>query len=347
MKLSLINTQQRTKNIIGNCRVSKDLFHGLRYLVLTIDRPASYSEMTCQSNFILSSIVSFTSLVSDCCQSLANVFVKTLLICLLIFSSLISANPVEDRLQIVDFYQQLFPQVPLDNYAEGVYAIDSDAKSSWQAIEEFPPYEFALEEGETLFHLPFANGKTYADCFSNKGIAIAQNYPYWDEKNQQIVTLASGINHCREQNNMPALAYAKSKINALMAYMAYTSRGQRIHTLIPENSEQALAAYEQGKAYFYQRRGQLNFSCATCHVDNAGKYIRSEVLSPALGHTSHWPVYRLSSGKLWSLHGRFINCNELIRAKVDPAQSKALRELEYFLSYMANGLPLNGPATRK
>ena len=273
--------------------------------------------------------------------------ISGILIYLLISNSLAYASPDEDSQQIRNFYQQRFPLLQLDDYAEGVYAIDSDAKSSWQAIEEFPPYEFALEQGEKLFYLPFANGKTYADCFPNKGIAIAQHYPYWDENQQQIITLASAINSCREQNNMAVLPYAKGEINTIMAYMANTSRGQRINTQIPENSKQAQAAYVRGKAYFYQRRGQLNFSCATCHVDNAGKYIRSEILSPALGHTTHWPAYRLSTGKMWTLHGRFMNCNKLIRAKVDPAQSTALRELEYFLSFMANGLPLNGPATRK
>jgi len=267
--------------------------------------------------------------------------------CLLMLSSLTLASPIEDRQHIRDFYQQRFPQLQLDDYAEGVYAIDSDAKSSWQAIEEFPPYEFALEEGEKLFYLPFANGKSYADCFANKGIAIAQNYPYWNESTQQIITLASAINSCRKQNKMATLPYAKGEINTVMAYIAYTSRGQRINTHIPKNSKPALAAYERGKTYFYQRRGQLNFSCASCHVDNAGKYIRSEILSPALGHTTHWPTYRLNTGEMGTLHRRFMVCNKLIRAKVDPAQSTALRELEYFLSFMANGLPLNGPSTRK
>lgn len=262
-------------------------------------------------------------------------------------NSWVSATPIEDQQQLRDFYQQRFPQLQLPDYAEGVYALDADAKNSWLAIEEFPPYEFALEQGKNLFYQTFANGGHYADCFPNKGIAIAQNYPYWDENRQLIITLASAINDCREKNQAPALPYAKGEITRILAYMAYTSRWQTINTHIPASSMQALAAYEQGKAYFYQRRGQLNFSCASCHVDNAGKYIRSEILSPALGHTTHWPAYRLNTGEMGTLHRRFMVCNKLIRAKVDPAQSTALRQLEYFLSFMANGLPLNGPSTRK
>ena len=274
---------------------------------------------------------------------------KTTIIVLLIlsFSSSIWADPTADRQQLRDIYQQIFPQLTLDDYSEGVYAIDPDAKASWLAIEEFPPYELALEEGEILFKRPFASGSSYADCFANKGIAIAQNYPYWDEQTQEIITLASAINQCRHNNQLPLLTYGKGEISYLLAYMAYTSRGQRINTRIPDHSKAALNAYRQGKVYFYQRRGQLNFSCATCHLDNAGKFIRSEILSPALGHTTHWPAYRLNTGEMGTLHRRFMVCNKLIRAKVDPAQSTALRQLEYFLSSLDYGLPLNGPSTRK
>ncbi|BCG64411.1 MAG: sulfur-oxidizing protein SoxA [Methyloprofundus sp.] len=268
-------------------------------------------------------------------------------LCCLITSTTAWASPAEDKQHIRAFYQQLFPQLTLADYANGIYAIDPIAKSSWLAIEEFPPYEIALAQGEILFKQAFNNGKHYADCFPNQGIAIAQNHPYWDTTSQTIVTLASAINTCRQQNQATPLTYGTGEITQVMAYMAYTSRGQRIHTQIPIQSPAALAAYQQGKAYFYQRRGQLNFSCASCHVDNAGKYLRSEILSPALGHTTHWPTYRLNTGEMGTLHRRFEVCNELIRAKVDPAQSTALRQLEYFLSYMANGLPLNGPATRK
>ncbi len=45
-----------------------------------------------------------------------------------------------------------------------------------------------------------------------------------------------------------------------------------------------LAAYPQGEHSYYHRHGQLNFACATCHAQNAGKRIRSEILSASLDH---------------------------------------------------------------
>lgn len=267
-------------------------------------------------------------------------------IALTVNQSLVFASPLVDQQQIYAFYQTVFPQLPFKDYADGVYAIDADAKTSWLAINEFPPYEFELEEGKALFQKAFNNGKHYADCFSNEGIAIAQLYPQWNIKTQSITTLATAINDCRIANHAEPLKFAEDEITKITAYMAYTSRGQKINTVIPSDPA-ALTAYELGKTYFYQRRGQLNFSCASCHVQNAGKFIRSEILSPALGHTTHWPAYRLKTGKLGSLHRRFIVCNTLIRAPIDKAQSPALRQLEFFLSNMSNGLTLNGPSVRK
>jgi len=126
-----------------------------------------------------------------------------------------------------------------------------------------------------------------------------------------------------------------------------SSRDKAIDTAIPQDDLQALAAYQQGKDFYYQRRGQLNFACATCHIQNAGKRIRSETLSAILGHTNNWPTYRLKWGELGSLHRRFAECLEQIRAPTLPEQSQELRNLEYFMSFIGQGIPVTGPSVRK
>ncbi len=133
-----------------------------------------------------------------------------------------------------------------------------------------------------MFEKPFKNGKSYADCFPNKGIGIRQNYPYFDEQEGKVVTLELALNRCREANGEAPFSYVKDEMAALTAYMAFTSRGKPFDIKI-SGDPRALAAYENGKRYFYTRRGQLNFSCASCHVQNPGERIRAEVLAPALG----------------------------------------------------------------
>jgi sulfur-oxidizing protein SoxA len=266
---------------------------------------------------------------------------------MVIFAFTASADPQQDQALFRQHYQKLFPQLTLNDYADGVYALDEISRGSWQTIEEFPPYELAIEQGETLFNAPFKNGKHYSDCLPDNGIAISHLYPRWDETQNKVITLALAINHCREENNETSLPYQKGEIAQLLAYMAYTSRGKAININIPDSSPMALASYEQGKQYYYQRRGQLNFSCSSCHVKNAGKKIRAEMLSPSLGHTSNWPTYRLKWGEMGTLHRRIMGCHKQIRAEIPTAQSDALRHLEYFLSFMGNGIPFNGPSTRK
>lgn len=266
---------------------------------------------------------------------------------LVLLATVAFADPHQDQQLFRQHYQKLFPQLTLKDYADGIYAIDPEARESWQIIEEFPPYELAIESGEQLFKQAFKNGKHYSDCLPNKGIAISQLYPRWDKIQGKVITLALAVNQCRQQNGEPALPYQKGPLAEILAYLAYISRGKPIDIKIPASDSQALAAYEQGKQYYYQRRGQLNFSCAICHVQNAGKNIRSEMLSPSLGQTSNWPTYRLKWGNIGTLHRRFIECHRQIRAEIPKPQSDVLRNLEYFLAYMGNGIPVNGPSTRK
>ncbi len=117
--------------------------------------------------------------------------------------------------------------------------------------------------------------------------------------------------------------------------------------VVPKDDAGAMAAYEEGKAFYFTRRGQLNMSCASCHVQNAGNMIRSENLSMSMGHTTHFPVYRSKWGTVGTLHRRFTGCNKQVRAKPFKAQGQEYRNLEYFLTYMSNDFELNGPGARK
>ena len=257
-----------------------------------------------------------------------------------------SAGPEDDLKAFRGYFMERFPNVPLDEFANGVYAIDAASREQWEAIEEFPPYEIAIEEGEEIFNTPFKNGKTFASCFRNGGIGIKSDYPYFDTKSGKVKTIELEINECLEKNGEKPLGYKKGKLASLSAYMAYTTRGQMIDIKIPHD-QRALDAYNKGKQFYYARRGQLNISCAHCHVDNAGNKIRADLLSPGLGHLSHFPVYRSKWGGLGTVHRRFGGCNKQVRAKPFKAQSDEYRNLEYFLTYMSNGIPWNGPGARK
>lgn len=269
-----------------------------------------------------------------------------LLACLTICASAL-ASPEEDRLAMVKYYSERFPDVPFQEFANGLYAFDENAREQWLEMEDFPPYEIAIEDGQALFDTPFSNGQSYADCFANDGIGVRQNYPYFDSESGEVMTLELAINNCRVQNTEAPLPYFTGDLAAISAYMSYTSRGNKINVVVPDDNSAALAAYESGKQFFYSRRGQLNFSCVSCHLQSAGLSLRADRLSTSLGQATHWPVYRSKWGETGTLHMRFAECNSQISAQPLEAQSIEYKNLEYFLTYMSNGLELNGPATRR
>jgi sulfur-oxidizing protein SoxA len=254
-------------------------------------------------------------------------------------------NPQADAKAFKEYFTKRFPKVPLNDFVNGPYSMDEGLRKQWKAIDAFPPYQFAIDQGKQLFATPFKNGKTFADCFPNKGIGIRQNYPYFDTKSGKVITLEVAVNECREANGEKPFDYTKDDMAAVTAYMAFTSRGKPFDIKIPDDPR-ALAAYNNGKEYFYTRRGQLNFSCASCHVQSPGERIRTEVLAPAYGITAALPIYRSAWGGMGTTTRRLRTCNSQVRGVPLPGGDDLYRDVEYFLSYMANGLPISGPGTR-
>jgi len=254
-------------------------------------------------------------------------------------------DPAADAKAFRDYFVKKFPKVKLDDFVNGPYSMNEDMRRQWEEKEQFPPYEFALEAGKEMFATPFKNGKSYADCFANGGIGIRQNYPVFDAKEGKVVTLELALNRCREANGEKPYSYVKDEMASLTAYMAFTSRGKPFDIKIPDDPR-ALEAFQEGKRYFYTRRGQLNFSCATCHVQEPGERIRAEILAPALGILNAMPIYRSEWSGMGTISRRFTTCNSQIRGVPLEPQSDEYRNLEYYLSYVSNGLPISGPGAR-
>ncbi len=251
----------------------------------------------------------------------------------------------QDVKRFRDFFANKFPSIDLAEFKNGAYAIDQATREQWLEIEEFPPYEISIDEGQEFFETPFANGKSYADCFENGGIGIRQNYPYFDEETKQVITLELAINQCREKNGEAPLDYGQGELAAISAYMASESRGKIFDIKIA--TEGAYNAYMAGKEFFYSKRGQLNFACADCHLKISGSLLRADILSPALGHPTGMPVYRSNWGDLGTIGHRYRECNKNVRSEPLAYQSESYRNLEFYQTVMSNGLEVNGPSSRK
>lgn len=264
------------------------------------------------------------------------------------------ADNNKDARDLADYFSKKFPGVTTDTLVNGSYALDEGLYLQWENIEEFPPYEDLVAKGEEFYNTPFKNGKSFASCFGDDPSAVKAKYPHWDSNAGKVVTLEGDINKCLKDNGEQELKWKTGMIAYVSGYLSMQARGQTINVVVPDDAK-AKAAYEMGKKHFYTKRGQLNLSCADCHVYQAGMYVRADLLSPVVGQVSHFPVWRkkweLASGDkgdgFGTLHRRYGGCNKQVRAKPFKAQSEEYNNLEFFHTSMSNGLEYNGPAYRK
>lgn len=257
-------------------------------------------------------------------------------------TQLAHADPAADLKVFQRYFRDKFPAVPFDDFSNGVYALPAakDLRKSWEQTMESPAYKAELEKGRI-----FWREHNLTSCFKNGGRNIAQHYPYWDKKTKMVRTIVLDINECLKRKGKEPIEDLKQGTMAqVVAYMKSLSRGQRIKLKI--SSPEAIAAYEEGKRFYWARRGQLNLSCASCHVDFAGKTIGENLISPGLGHGVGFPAHRRKWDGLGTLHRRYAGCNSQVRAAPFKPQSRQYRHLEFYETYMQTGLPLTAPSQR-
>lgn len=105
------------------------------------------------------------------------------------------------------------------------------------------------------------------------------------------------------------------------------------------------AAIAEGEAYYRQRRGRLDLSCADCHEKFAGKRLRDETISQ--GQSNGFPAYRVRWRSVGSLHRRFQVCNQAIGAESAALGGQDYVALEWYLAWRGRALPVETPAVRQ
>lgn len=282
-----------------------------------------------------------------------KILMLALTACLALGAGGVYASQAEDIQTLQKYFKKLFPKVKFAEYANGPYALDMAKRVNWESQRDFPPFLDYLDEGEDIWDKKFKNGKGFATCFGKDASKIRTRYPRWDAKSKKVQTLESAILACQKANGEKPFKKKKGKLVYLSAWIASQANGQKINVIVP-NDPGAIAAYEAGKKFFFAKRGQLNFSCADCHIYNAGKRIRGNLMSAVIGHNTHMPVWRGKWAKksktgdgFGSLHRRYGGCNKQIRAHPFKAQGKDYSNLEYFETSLSNGLVIDAPDYRE
>src|SRR5262249_44610066 len=160
------------------------------------------------------------------------------------------------------------------------------------------------------------------------------HYPKWDSKRSRVVDLEDRINACRvDRQQATPLARESEDLNALTAYVANASRGMPMAVAIDDAARPAL---ERARAFWHERRGQMNLACAHCHEQNVGKRLLAETISQGQGNA--YPAYRLEWQAVGSLQRRLRACLFGVRAAMPPEGARELTELELYLAVRASGL---------
>jgi len=227
------------------------------------------------------------------------------------------------------------------------YLVSTKATRAMQDDDLQNPSMLWVDQGETLWSTKDGEaGKACADCHGDATKSmrgVGATYPKWNAEVGKVINLEQRIALCRTKNmKAKTWKYESDQNLGMTAYVRMQSRGMPVNVSI---DGPAKAVYEKGKQFYYQRRGLLDMACANCHVDNAGNYIRSDLLSQ--GQTNGFPTYRLKWQKLGSLHRRFKGCNDQVRAEPYKRGSDEYVALELYLAHRGNGLKIETPSVRR
>jgi L-cysteine S-thiosulfotransferase len=204
-----------------------------------------------------------------------------------------------------------------------------------------------VERGRELWRqVEGAAAKSCASCHgdaadSMRGVRI--RYPRFDHTRGKLTNVEQQINHCRAES-MQAIPYPyeSEPLLALMTFISAQSRDMPINVRIDGPAQ---PFFEAGKAFFYQRRGQLDMACAHCHEQYAEHRLRGDVISQ--GQTNGFPVYRFTWQTLGSVHRMFEWCNTSVRAEPYLLGSDEYINLELYMAWRGRGLPVETPAIRR
>ena len=248
------------------------------------------------------------------------------------------------------YFKQRFPDVALDEYVNGVNALPqyADRRLSWELLMVLPPYAIEMTRAHREWFEPFENGSSFEQCFATH--PPANEFPYFT--GGHVLTIVGAINECLLGQAEAPLPLDSPRLARLVAVFKAQSNGMRIN--IDYRDPGMREVYATGRHYYWARRGQHNFSCASCHVNNAGNKLRGDVLSAGLGQTSGFPVHRLKwalangGGSGWgTIHRRYASCNIQAGAAPNAAQSPKYIALEVYQAIMNSGIPLKVPSLRQ
>ena len=258
----------------------------------------------------------------------------------------------DDNQLVINGEIEMITEASAPDYIDGLSEIYSgwrfrEAELQALQMDDFDnPANFAVDMATEMWStVDGTEGKSCASCHENleadmKGVRAV--YPKWNEDAGELRTLASQINHCRTDNmGAEEWKYTGSEMTAMEALISLQSRGMPVNVAV---DGPVAEIWKQGEEMYYTRYGQLELSCANCHEQNYGNYIRADHLSQ--GQINGFPAFRLKDDGLVQVQNRFRGCIRDTRAETFAAGSPEFDALELYVASRGNGLSVEGPSVR-
>ncbi|MFP7571892.1 sulfur oxidation c-type cytochrome SoxA [Marivita sp. S2033] len=232
----------------------------------------------------------------------------------------------------------------IDTIMSGWHFREDDTQAMQADTFDNPGMIFVDQAIDTWNTVEGSAEKSCASCHegpeSMEGVRAV--YPKWNEEAGEVRTLAMQINDCRtERMGAEPYKYDGAQMTAMEALISVQSRGMPVNVAI---DGPVAETWEKGKEIYYTRYGLLELSCANCHEQNYGNYIRADHLSQ--GQINGFPTYRLKQAGLIQQHNRFKGCIRDTRAETFSPGSPEFVALELYVASRGNGLSVEGPSVR-
>jgi sulfur-oxidizing protein SoxA len=244
-------------------------------------------------------------------------------------------------------------------------AIDEIAKYR-AALQDGNPAELWEARGELLWQQPRGPAKVvFTQCDLGLGPGVVKGayarLPKYFADGDRVMDLETRLVWCMVTQQGYTEADAKkspfgagndhkSDIEALVAYVTSESRGSKMNVALDHPKEQE--AYRLGEKMFVYRGGSHDFSCMTCHGEDA-KRIRLQdlpnltTIAGAQKAYTTWPAYRVSQGELRTFQWRLYDCFRQQRFPELVFTSDASIALTMYLARNANGAAFDAPAIKR
>lgn len=238
------------------------------------------------------------------------------------------------------------PERPIADPQSGINFTTPETRAMQEDDFQNPGFLW-VEEGERHWNTAAGGaGKSCADCHTDAAQTmrgVSARHPAYDAKRQRVVTLEQRVNICRMENmQAPPMRIDGRDLNAITAYIGAQSRGVPVSVDI---SGPARPFFDKGEEFYNTRRGQLDMRCASCHEDNYGKYLRADLVSQ--GMSNGFPTYRLKEQRVISLQYRLQGCVNDVRGQPPEMGGEEFTNLEFYLAWRAQGLPVETPSVRR